>query len=219
MFGGLCFVVNGAMCCGLTKADFMVRVGPAHYDNALAEAHARPMDFTGRPLAGMVYVEPEGLRSAAALTKWVERGLKFVSSLSAKAITTRRELGETNVKGAVKNGKGSSAAPVRSTGDEWRVAALMQTFRSDPKLVAVVEEIDADTKAKRSAKLGSHGLTVNGRLFARFTQGTLVVKHCDPGRGRLMNWLKVTSPKASWIDLAKESLDFVQKSSRNNLGR
>jgi TfoX/Sxy family transcriptional regulator of competence genes len=209
MFGGLCFMVNGAMCCGLSKADFVVRVGPANYDDALAEAHARPMDFTGRPLAGMVYVEPEGLRSAAALTKWVERGLK--------------------------NGKGSSGAPVRSSDDEWRVAALMHTFRSDPKLVAVIEEIDADTKAKRSAKLGLHGLTVNGRLFARFTRGTLVVKlpkervvalvaarigeHCDPGRGRLMKWLKVTSPKASWIDLAKESLDFVQKSSRNNLGR
>src|ERR1700736_6702002 len=102
MFGGLCFLVNDAMCCGLTKADFMVRVGPAHYNDALADAHARPMDFTGRPLAGMVYVAPEGLRSAPALTKWVERGLKFVSSLSAKVVTTRREPGETNVKRAAK---------------------------------------------------------------------------------------------------------------------
>jgi len=229
MFGGLCFMVHGAMCCGLTKADFMVRIGPAHYDDALAEAHARPMDFTGRPLAGMVYVAPEGLRSAAALSKWVERGVKFVTSLSAKAATTRREQGDTTAK----NGRGYSRTSARSTDDEWRVAALMRAFRSDPKLVAVIDAFEADTKGKRSAKLGLHGLTAKGKLFARFTQGTLVVKlpkervaalvaarigeHCDPGRGRLTNWLKVTSPKASWIDLAKESHDFVLNTSRSDL--
>ncbi len=39
MFGGLCFMVNGAMCCGLTKSDFMVRVGPEQYDDALSQPH------------------------------------------------------------------------------------------------------------------------------------------------------------------------------------
>src|SRR5271165_2548891 len=89
MFGGLCFMVGGAMCCGLTKTDFMVRVGPDQYDNALAQPHTRPMDFTGRPLAGMVYVTPEGLRSSAALAKWVGRGVSFVSSLPPKAARKR----------------------------------------------------------------------------------------------------------------------------------
>jgi TfoX/Sxy family transcriptional regulator of competence genes len=79
MFGGLCFMVGGAMCCGLTKSDFMVRVGPAQYEEALAQPHARPMDFTGRPLKGMVYVAPEGLKTSAALAKWVRRGLAFVA--------------------------------------------------------------------------------------------------------------------------------------------
>jgi TfoX/Sxy family transcriptional regulator of competence genes len=79
MFGGLCFMVNGAMCCGLTKSDFMVRVGADHYEEALAQPHARPMDFTGRPLKGMVYVAPEGLRTKAALARWVRRGIEFVS--------------------------------------------------------------------------------------------------------------------------------------------
>ena len=79
MFGGLCFMVNGAMCCGLTKSDFMVRVGAAQFDDALAQPHARPMDFTGRPLKGMVYVAPEGLRTDAALAGWVRRGLLFVT--------------------------------------------------------------------------------------------------------------------------------------------
>jgi TfoX/Sxy family transcriptional regulator of competence genes len=80
MFGGLCFMVGGSMCCGLTKTDFMVRVGPAQYENALSQPHARPMDFTGRPLKGMVYVSPEGLRTDAALARWIRRGLAFVDS-------------------------------------------------------------------------------------------------------------------------------------------
>ncbi len=88
MFGGLCFIVSGAMCCGLTKTDFMVRVGAAHYDEALTQPHARPMDFTGRPLKGMVYVAPEGLRTDEALARWLRRGLEFVSS--PRAATPRR---------------------------------------------------------------------------------------------------------------------------------
>jgi hypothetical protein len=80
MFGGLCFMVGGSMCCGLTKTDFMVRVGPEQYEHALAQPHARPMDFTGRPLKGMVYVSPEGLRTDAALARWIRRGLAFVDN-------------------------------------------------------------------------------------------------------------------------------------------
>lgn len=83
MFGGLCFMVNGSMCCGLTQTDMMVRVGPEQYEDALAEPHARPMDFTGRPLKGMVYVAPSGLRTQSALAKWVGRGVAFVSTLPA----------------------------------------------------------------------------------------------------------------------------------------
>jgi TfoX/Sxy family transcriptional regulator of competence genes len=89
MFGGLCFMVNGAMCCGLTRSDFMVRVGADHYGEALAQPHARPMDFTGRPLKGMVYVAPEGLRTKAALSRWVRRGIEFVSAPGPGQAATR----------------------------------------------------------------------------------------------------------------------------------
>ncbi|NVB80793.1 MAG: TfoX/Sxy family protein [Kofleriaceae bacterium] len=78
MFGGLTFMVNGAMCCGITSDALVVRVGPAAYERALAEPHARPMDFTGRPLAGMIYVDPPGYRTDRALARWVQRGLDFV---------------------------------------------------------------------------------------------------------------------------------------------
>jgi TfoX/Sxy family transcriptional regulator of competence genes len=90
MFGGLCFMVNGGMCCGLTSAALMVRVGRDGYDEALAQPHSRPMDFTGRPLAGMVYVDPAGYRSDAALARWVTRGVEFVSTLPAKTSTKKR---------------------------------------------------------------------------------------------------------------------------------
>jgi TfoX/Sxy family transcriptional regulator of competence genes len=89
MFGGLCFMVDGDMCCGLTSTALMVRVGPDRHQEALAQPHSRPMDFTGRPLAGMVYVAPEGYRTDAALAKWVQRGVDFVSTRPTEKPATR----------------------------------------------------------------------------------------------------------------------------------
>ncbi len=90
MFGGLCFMVSGSMCCGLTSTALMVRVGPDGYGKALALPHARPMDFTGRPLTGMVYVDTAGYETDAALAKWVQRGVNFVSGLLAKKSVAAR---------------------------------------------------------------------------------------------------------------------------------
>ncbi len=80
MFGGLCFMVAGQMCCGLTKNELMVRVGKDGYDDALAQPHARPMDFTGRPLVGFVFVDAAGYKTAPGLAKWVRRGVSFVEA-------------------------------------------------------------------------------------------------------------------------------------------
>jgi TfoX/Sxy family transcriptional regulator of competence genes len=84
MFGGVAFMLNGHMCCGVVGRDLMVRVGPEQHDQALAEPHARPMDFTGRPMKGFIYVGPEGWRSAASLRKWINRGVSFAKSLPPK---------------------------------------------------------------------------------------------------------------------------------------
>ena len=84
MFGGLTFMVGGHMCCGVIGGDLMVRVGPDAYEDALAAKGARPMDFTGRPLRGMVYVGPGGHRTDDALASWVKRGTDFVASLPPK---------------------------------------------------------------------------------------------------------------------------------------
>lgn len=84
MFGGLAFLVNGNMSCGVVGEELMVRVGPNGYEAALAEPGAREMDFTGRPLKGMVYVSADGIRTAKRLAFWVEKALRFAQSLPAK---------------------------------------------------------------------------------------------------------------------------------------
>lgn len=71
MFGGLCFMVKGAMCCGVHKNDFIARVSSERYDEALGQAHARLMDITGRPMRGFLFVGAEGVRTDAQLRKWL----------------------------------------------------------------------------------------------------------------------------------------------------
>jgi TfoX/Sxy family transcriptional regulator of competence genes len=84
MFGGLAFMLQGHMCCGVIGEELMVRVGPDAYEEALRLPAAREMDFTGRPLKGMVYVDPSGFEAKAELAGWVERAVEFVLSLPAK---------------------------------------------------------------------------------------------------------------------------------------
>jgi TfoX/Sxy family transcriptional regulator of competence genes len=84
MFGGLAFLFNGNMCCGVMKDQLMLRLGQEGATEALALPHARPMDFTGKPMKGMVYVAPAGLASDEDLQGWVQRAVAFASTLPAK---------------------------------------------------------------------------------------------------------------------------------------
>ena len=84
MVGGLSFLVNGNMCCGITDMALMVRVGAERREQALREPHVRPMLFAGRALSGFVCIEPAGYAADDALAGWVQRGLDFVSALPAK---------------------------------------------------------------------------------------------------------------------------------------
>jgi len=84
MFGGLCFMVSGNMCCGIVKDTLMTRVGPEQYETCLKKKHASEMNFTGRPMKGMIYVSPEGVESDKELKWWINTCLKFVNSLPAK---------------------------------------------------------------------------------------------------------------------------------------
>ncbi len=83
MFGGVAFMVHGHMTVGIVGSDLVVRVGPDDYEDALAALGARPMDFTGKPMTGMVYVAAANLDDTA-LQSWIHRGLTFTASLPRK---------------------------------------------------------------------------------------------------------------------------------------
>ena len=84
MFGGVAFLLAGKMFVGVIGPDLVVRVGPGGNDDALAKPHVRPMDFTGRPMRGYVYVAPPGTKSAAAIRPWVDQAARFVATLPPK---------------------------------------------------------------------------------------------------------------------------------------
>jgi TfoX/Sxy family transcriptional regulator of competence genes len=84
MFGGLCLMVRGHMTCGVIGDELMLRVGPDLYAATLARKHARPMDFTGKPMPGMVYVSAEGCATTRAVKAWVDRALEFNETLPPK---------------------------------------------------------------------------------------------------------------------------------------
>jgi TfoX/Sxy family transcriptional regulator of competence genes len=78
MFGGLSFLVRGRMCCGVLGDKLVIRVSPEEYERMLKDENTAPMDFTGRPMKGFVYVLPGGTKSDASLKKWVSRAIAFI---------------------------------------------------------------------------------------------------------------------------------------------
>ncbi len=84
MFGGIAFMANGHMACGVVKDFLCFRLGEEGAAEALGEPHTRPMDFTGKPLKTMIYLDPPGFKKDADLKAWVDRALTFARSLPPK---------------------------------------------------------------------------------------------------------------------------------------
>jgi TfoX/Sxy family transcriptional regulator of competence genes len=84
MFGGLSFLINGNLVCGVLGDELIVRVGPDRTDALLAEPGTRPFDFTGRPMRGWIVVGQEALQAEEDLLGWVERAFSFASTLPPK---------------------------------------------------------------------------------------------------------------------------------------
>jgi hypothetical protein len=84
MFGGLAFLCLGRMCCGINGCDLMVRIPDDEFDVVLRNRYVRPMDFTGKPLRGFVYVSPPGFRTLAALRGWLSRGQRVAEEKAAE---------------------------------------------------------------------------------------------------------------------------------------
>ncbi len=98
MFGGLCFMVNDKMCCGLLhiktkKTDvLMARVGTHLYGKAIQKKGAMPMDFTGRPMKGYVFVIFEAIDTDTELEWWLQLCLDYnpLAQLSKKRIAKKK---------------------------------------------------------------------------------------------------------------------------------
>jgi hypothetical protein len=84
MFGGIAFMVKGHMCCGVVNDDLVLRLGPERATKALKDSHVRPMDFTGRPMKGFVFVAPAGVKKEPMLRRHIQSALDFVDSLPPK---------------------------------------------------------------------------------------------------------------------------------------
>jgi TfoX/Sxy family transcriptional regulator of competence genes len=207
--GGLGFMRDGKMFVGVMKDDLLVRVEPERRAALLKQTGVRSLRLGGKPTAAYVLIDPAAIGGRAALRTWIE--------LAATSVTTTSQRGAK-----AKRRKGTIAAAE----PDPRIAKLVEVFRADPKLRAVAETFDASSASGQPRKFGSNGLKVDGKLFALFTRGTLVVKlpkervaalvakgdgkPFDPGHGRLMKeWLTVVSPKLSWSALAKEAHAFV----------
>jgi hypothetical protein len=88
MFGGLAFLLDGNMACGVRGGNLLVRADPAMHEAHMAEAGVRPDDLTGRPVRGWLLVEPTGHDDD--LRHWVDRGVAYARSLPPKVARPRR---------------------------------------------------------------------------------------------------------------------------------
>ena len=84
MFGGVTWMLQGNMACGVLGEDVLVRLAHDDADRALAEPNTRVFDMTGRPARGMVVVSGASVTGDADLAKWIDAGADHAASLPPK---------------------------------------------------------------------------------------------------------------------------------------
>ena len=90
MFGGAAFMIRGHMGCGIVGSTLMVRADPTDAARWLRTPHVRPMDFTGRPMRGFLFVDPPGVATAARLRAWIRRATAWVDAQPPKPPVQRQ---------------------------------------------------------------------------------------------------------------------------------
>lgn len=137
---------------------------------------------------------------------------------SQTEIRTRHE------RGIARREKKNMKATKKTQGPEidWRFAPVVQAFAGVPGV-------------KAGKLFASYGLKVNGKIFAMFGKGRLVVKlpeervdelvsagkaeRFNPGHGRLMKeWAAFQGEEAQWVELAREAYKFVKENVRRGTG-
>ncbi|HWQ38898.1 MAG TPA: TfoX/Sxy family protein [Burkholderiales bacterium] len=84
MFGGLAFLLDGNMCCGVHQREMIVRLDPQRMAAALAEPHTRAFDLSGRPMKGWILVNAVGVADDASLAQWLRLATDYAATLPAK---------------------------------------------------------------------------------------------------------------------------------------
>jgi TfoX/Sxy family transcriptional regulator of competence genes len=84
MFGGVGFLLNGNMACGVNKDNLIVRVDPEKHTALLKKPHAKPFDLTGKPMKGWLVIEANGVKTVKQLSAWVKEGVEFALTLPPK---------------------------------------------------------------------------------------------------------------------------------------
>ena len=84
MFGGISFLVNGNLACGVIGDELILRVNPEETQLVLSQPHTRMFDMTCKPMRGWVVVMPQGLQTAADLNRWVRQGVEYAATLPGK---------------------------------------------------------------------------------------------------------------------------------------
>ncbi len=84
MFGGVGFLLNGNLACGVNGDDLIVRVDPEKHSVLLKKPHAKPFALTGSPMKGWLLVEADGCKTDKQLSTWIKEGIEFASTLPAK---------------------------------------------------------------------------------------------------------------------------------------
>jgi TfoX/Sxy family transcriptional regulator of competence genes len=83
MFGGYCWMLHGNMLCGVEVGRYMFRVGKDLESEALSRPGARPMDITGKPMKGFVWVNADDAIDSG-LESWLALAERYVCTLAQK---------------------------------------------------------------------------------------------------------------------------------------
>ena len=84
MFGGVCFLLNGNMVCGVYKDYLILRLGEKASFEAMKQPHTKPFDITGKPMKGWVMVDGAGFKTDNKLKFWLDKARGFEKTLPPK---------------------------------------------------------------------------------------------------------------------------------------
>ena len=84
MFGGVCYLINGNMVCGVYKDFLILRLGVDPAKSFLRLPYVKPFDITGRPMKGWIMVEEKGFKEEQELASWLNKAKEFVLTLPSK---------------------------------------------------------------------------------------------------------------------------------------